>query len=91
MGYVMWAAHLDVPLDSVEVVVEADYDARGMLGLDDSVRPGWVGLRYRTTIRSSAPEERVREMVELADRYSSLLDDFRRGHEVTGELVISRA
>ena len=91
MGYVMWAAHLDVPLDSVEVVVEADYDARGMLGLDDSVRPGWVGLRYRTTIRSSAPEERVREMVELADRYGSLLDDFRRGHEVTGELVISRA
>src|SRR3970282_842735 len=30
MGYVQWAALLDIPLDSVEVVVEADYDAGGM-------------------------------------------------------------
>lgn len=90
MGYAMWAAHLEVALESVEVVVEADYDARGQLGLDESVPPGWTGLRYRTLISSPAPEDAVRKMVETADRYSSLLDDFRRAHKVGRELVISK-
>ena len=88
MGYVMWAAHLDLPVERVEVVVEADYDARGMLGLDDSVTAGWTGLRYRVEIKSSAPEDKLREMVEYADRYSSILDFYRRPHEITRELVI---
>jgi uncharacterized OsmC-like protein len=89
VGYVMWAARLQVPLDSVEVVVEADYDARGMYGVDDSITPGWQAVRYKVKIASSAPETRVRELVETADRYSSLLDAFKRPLEVTGDLEIT--
>ena len=89
MGYVMWAAHLNVPLEAVEVTVEADYDARGMLGLDDSVSPGWSAVRYRVAITSPAPDERVREVVETADRYSSILDCLTRPLKVTRELKIT--
>src|SRR3990170_8328753 len=89
MGYVIWAALLDIPLDSVEVVVEADYDARGMFGVDDSVLPGWTGLRYTASISSPARPERIRELVEKADRYSPILDDLRRAGPVTGELRIA--
>lgn len=78
MGYVQWAARLEIPLDSVEMSVEADYDARGMFGVDESVPAGWTGVRYTATISSSAPPERVRELVETADRYSPILDDVRR-------------
>jgi hypothetical protein len=70
------------------VVVEADYDARGMLGLDDSISAGWTGLRYKIEIKSSAPEVRLREMVEYADRYSSILDFYRRPHDIQRELLI---
>ena len=35
MGYVMWASQMDIVLDSVEVTVEADYDANGMFGTID--------------------------------------------------------
>jgi len=91
MGYVLWAAHLGVPLAGVEVVVETDYDAHGMVGVDDAVGPGWTGIRYRTRISSPAPEERVRELVETADRYSAILDDFRKPHSITRELIIERA
>src|SRR4051812_20613639 len=56
MGYVFWAARLDVDIDSVEVDVEADYDARGMLGVDDGVRPGWGAMRYTVRIASSSLE-----------------------------------
>ena len=85
MGYVMWAAMLDIPLDSVEVTVEADYDARGMFGVDDSVAPGWPAVRYTAVIGSPAPEGRVRELVETADRHSPVLDDLRRAVPVSGE------
>ncbi len=91
MGYVMWAARLDLPLDGVEVVVEADYDARGMFGLDDSIPPGWGGVRYTTVISSPAAPERIREVVEIADRYSPILDDLRRAIPVKGELRIGSA
>ncbi len=90
MGYAMWAAKLDIPVDSVEVVVEVDYDARGMYGVDDSVSPGWTAVRYTAHISSPAGEEKVRELVEFADRHSPLLDDFRRAIPVTGELRIAQ-
>jgi len=89
MGYVMWAAVFDVPLDSVEVTVEADYDATGMYGIDDSVAPGWSAVRYATKISSPAPEERVRELIDYADRHSSVLDIIRRAIPVSGETKIS--
>jgi uncharacterized OsmC-like protein len=89
MGYVIWSTHLGVTFDSVEVVVEADYDAVGMYGVDDSVPPGWGAIRYSVKISSAAPEERVREVVEFADRHSPLLDDFRRPVPVTRELQIT--
>jgi uncharacterized OsmC-like protein len=88
MGYVMWAAHLGVTLDDVEVTVEADYDARGMLGLDDSVSPGWSAVRYKVFIMSPDPHERVLEVIETADRYSSILDCLKRPLSVTREIKV---
>jgi uncharacterized OsmC-like protein len=89
MGYALWAARLDIPLESVEVTVEADYDARGMYGVDDSVPAGWGAVRYTTTISSPALPERVRELVETADRHSPILDDLRRAVPVSGDLRIA--
>jgi uncharacterized OsmC-like protein len=89
MGYALWAAHFDVPLDDVEVIVEADYDAQGMLGVDDAVSPGWSAVRYKVSITSPAPRERVLEVIETADRYSSILDCLKRPLDVTREIEIS--
>lgn len=90
MGYVLWAARMEIPLDSVEVAVEADYDASGMFGVDDSVPPGWGAVRYTTTISSPAGAERVRELAAAADRHSPILDDMRRAVRVTGELRLAQ-
>ena len=89
IGYAMWSAKLGVPFESLEVDVEADYDARGMFGVDDSVSPGWPAMRYRVRIESSAPEDEVRRVVDYADEHSPLLDDFRRPLTVERELKIS--
>jgi hypothetical protein len=61
-----------------------------MFGVDDSVSPGWPAVRYTVVISSPAPEERVRELVETADRHSPILDDLRRAVPVSAELRIAQ-
>jgi uncharacterized OsmC-like protein len=76
IGYAMWAARTNVPLESLEVEVQADYDVGGELGIDPDARPGYQAMRYIVTVESSASEEAVTHMLDLADRHSSYLDDF---------------
>ncbi|MEO6197399.1 MAG: OsmC family protein [Dehalococcoidia bacterium] len=91
IGYVMWAGYMGVPIDSISVEVEGDYDASGMFGIDDSLPPGWSALRYAVEISSPAPEAKVRELVDYADRHSPLLDSFQRAIPVTGAIKITEA
>src|SRR5579871_4516462 len=56
IGYAMWAARLGVPIDALEVEVQADYDTRGELGVDGDVPPGYLGMRYVVTVETAAPE-----------------------------------
>lgn len=88
LGYAMWAARFDVPIHDLTVDVEADYDARGELGVADEVPPGYLQVRYRVHISSPAPEADVRRVVETADRYSPYRDVFARAHDVRRELLI---
>ena len=87
IGYAKYAAVLDVPINGIEVDVEADVDARGTYGLD-GVEPGYKGLRYKVFIDSPAPEEKIMEVIEEADKHSPLLADFVNPVEVEREVNI---
>jgi uncharacterized OsmC-like protein len=89
IGYGMWAARLGVPIDTLDVEVEADYDSRGELGVSDVVPPGYSQVRYRVSVTSPAPESDVRRLVDTADKYSPFRDVFARAHDVRRELVIT--
>jgi uncharacterized OsmC-like protein len=80
VGYASWAARLGVELRGIEVEVEADYDARGELGLG-AVRPGYAEVRYRATLRPAAAvsQSELDQVVALADSHSSLRDVFANG------------
>jgi len=91
IGYAMWAARLGVPIESLDVEVEADYDRRGELGVSDEVPPGYTQVRYRVSVVSPAPEEQVRNVIDTADRYSPYRDVWARAHDIRrGELTITR-
>ena len=57
VGYGLWAARLGVQIDALDVEIQADYDARGELGVSDDVRPGYLAMRYIVTVESPAPAE----------------------------------
>lgn len=88
LGYAMWAARLNVPLDSLSVEIEADFDSRGQYGLSDEVPPGYTQVRYTVTVSSPASEDDVRRLIDTADKYSPYRDVFARAHDVRGELRI---
>src|SRR3972149_4469982 len=44
------AALFGVPLDGIDVDMEADIDLRGLLGHDKSVRNGFTDIRYTVTV-----------------------------------------
>jgi hypothetical protein len=84
----MWAARLGVPLDSVEVEVQADYDSRGELGVSDDVPPGYTQVRYIVTVASGACEADVRRVIDTGDKYNPYRDVFSRANDVRRELKI---
>jgi uncharacterized OsmC-like protein len=81
------AAMFDVPVDGIEIDMEADINLNGMLGLDRSVRNGFSHIRYTVTIQSSAPEDKVRKCKETIDRKSPVRDTIANPVNVTSSFV----
>ncbi len=76
-----------VPVDAIDIAMEADLDARGMLGHDKSVRNGITDIRYTVTIKSPAPEEAVRKCKETIDRKSPVRDTLANPVKITSTFV----
>ena len=77
IGVACWAARPEIPLDSVEIEVEADFDARGELGVE-GVDPGYSEVRYRIAIASPAAPDLLDQLVAKVERHSPYLDVFGR-------------
>ena len=75
MGYMLWASKLEVPIDSLEVDIQADSDDGGLFGCSDT-RPGYSEVRYCVRVQSSAPEEDLFRVFDEGDRHSPYLDIF---------------
>ena len=87
MGYVMWAARLGVPIASVAVEVQADYDSRGMYGVGE-VPPVYREVRYVVSIESDADAADVMRVLDEADKHSSYINVFRMPVNVKREVCL---
>ncbi len=87
IGYMMMAAKMNIPVSSLEVVVQADYDDGALLGTSD-VAPGYTEVRYTVTIESEAAEKDILKMIDDADHHSPYLDVFSRGQNCKREVHI---
>lgn len=87
IGYVQQAAVMEVPIEHIEVIVEAENDYSGRFGIEDRP-PGSQQLKYNVFIESPAGEDEIKKVIEEADRLSPVLDDFKRAIPVTKEITI---
>lgn len=86
--YRFWAAKLGIAFDALSVELEGDLDARGFLGLDPTVRPGFE--QVRVTVHISGPEtpERYEELHRAVDAHCPVLDLFANPVPVEVRLAV---
>jgi len=85
------AAMFGVPIDGIEIDMEAAIDVRGMLGHDKSVRNGITDINYTVTIQSPAPEDKVRKCKETIDRKSPVRDTLANPVNITSKFVYKQS
>ncbi|MXO58266.1 hypothetical protein GRI89_01740 [Altererythrobacter salegens] len=82
IGVKLWAARREIPIDHVEVTLETDTDARGLLGLCSRTPPGFTGMRVQIDVRSPAPREVVEDVVATSLRLSPLVDALANAQQI---------
>ena len=70
------AAAQGVVIDEVETTLSGDIDLQGYLGMPENVRNGYEKVKVTFKVKSEAPKEKIRELVELAQKRSPVFDIF---------------
>jgi uncharacterized OsmC-like protein len=68
------AAAQGVKIDEVESTLSGDLDLQGFLGISEKVRNGYEKIRVNFRVKSDAPREKIRELVDLAQKRSPVFD-----------------
>lgn len=75
IGYRIWSEMLDIPFDSVTVVVEGDLDLRG--AFSGTAEPGFQSVRMSVFLAGSEPGARYAELERAVETHSPILALFR--------------
>jgi uncharacterized OsmC-like protein len=88
MSIKMQAAQDGVPINAIDVDVEADYDDRGIFAMDD-MPPGFRGFRLKIDVDTPESEEKVRKITEQALSFSTWFHVFTHAQTVTTDVSVS--
>lgn len=81
------AAAQGIKLDSVESSYEGDIDLQGFTGLDANVRNGYSNIRVTFKVKGDASDEKLRELVEIAQQRSPVFDIVTNKTPVTVDIA----
>jgi uncharacterized OsmC-like protein len=68
------AAARGITVNGVDVHLEGDLDLHGFLGMDDTVRNGFQGIRVSFDVQGDLTDEQKAELVTLAQQRSPVYD-----------------
>ena len=85
--YRLYAQNLGIRVDSISATAEGDLDARGLFGIDDSVRPGFSAVRLDVQVTGPESDERYAQLHAAVDAHCPVLDIFANPTPVTVTLV----
>jgi uncharacterized OsmC-like protein len=91
IGYMMRAGALGIPIQSLSVEIQADFDDGALFGTSpDTVRPGYSEVRYIVSLETAAETSQVMELLDEAERHSPYLDVFTSPQVCIRQVNISR-
>ncbi len=80
---------MDVPIEAAEIDLRASFPTASKYGLDPAGGAAMEKLEYVIDITSPASRERVRELVETAERYCHASNSLRVPVSVPGTLRLN--
>lgn len=89
--YAAMASMMGIKLDEVKVSLKGSLDLKGLFGMDPAIPPGYQKITYETILKSSAPEEELRKLIDAVETHCPVLDTLIRPIEVTGKVTINGA
>ncbi|HKK45456.1 MAG TPA: OsmC family protein [Balneolaceae bacterium] len=84
----MWAAKLEIPIESIKVEVEYKTDRRLLFNIGDAP-PHWQNISYHVTVESPATEEEVMRVLDMAHSQSHVRADFEHAFDVKRTVTIN--
>lgn len=67
---ILHATARGIRIDSLSTELEGDIDLRGLLGLDDSVSPGYEGIRMTMRIEADCSDEELESLLSFVYTHS---------------------
>lgn len=67
------ATAMSIELEQATITAEGEIDFRGTLGVAKDAPVGFTSVRLEFEVRSSAPPDKVKKLVELTERYCVVL------------------
>jgi uncharacterized OsmC-like protein len=85
--FVLHAAARGIRLESIATTLEGDMDLHGLLGLDDSVAPGYEQIRIRMDIKADCSEDELDDLLAFTWKHSPVCQSVCRPVPVVVERV----
>lgn len=85
--FVLHAAARGIRIESISTQMEGDIDLRGLLGLDDSVFPGYEEIRMKMDIEADCSSEELDELLAYTQKHSPVCNSVCRPVPVVVERV----
>ena len=88
-GIALKAAQESIELSTLEISIDAESDARGFFGFDETIKAGPVNVKTSVLIGAKGvEEEKLRELVKKVDKYSWVGNAVRRSVPIKTEVEI---
>ncbi|AFQ52184.1 OsmC family protein [Burkholderia cepacia] len=91
VAYAVNAAAMGITIHSLEIETDGELDLRGVLGLDESVNPGYDQVNYVVRLDTDAPREKVEELHQVVTKTSVNLANFSKAIRMVSKLEIKES
>ncbi len=68
--FVLHAMARGIHVKELSTQLEGDLDLRGLLGLDDTVSPGYEEIRIKLTVEADCPDHELEDLMTYAEQHS---------------------
>ncbi len=87
--YRLYAQNMGIRVSSISVTAEGDLDARGLFGMNETVRPGFSNVRLNVHVTGPESHERYNLLQVAVDKHCPVMDLFANPTPITVKLVVN--